>query len=483
MSALTEHFLSLWDFLIANCFERPSLLALLCTTCSIALFVFLATATKRKPQVYIVDYSCAKCPDDTKTSLETLFYFMKSLGSISDKDILFQSKVFLKSGIGEEAYVPRANLAKGRHLSMEDSYNQAQILVVGAVDMVLKKTGISPQQIDILVINCGLFNPTPSLSALLVNHFKMRSDVKAFHLAGMGCSAGLISLGLAGDLLQVHCNTARYALIASSEVIQALYDGKERPMMVTNCLFRSAGNALVLSNRREDKQRAKFQVMHVIRVNSAQNDDAHHVVEMREDEEGICGASLSPQLIKVASNALTMNIESLAPRVLPLAELCKAGWSMAQKSVLKKKGVQPFVPNFKLAFEHFCIHPGGRTVIEGVGKGLNLSTYDIEPSAMALHRFGNTSCSGVWYILAYMEAKERLKKGDRVWQIGLGSGFKCTSAVLRVLKDLHCEYSNPWHDCVHRYPCHGDLQKQPHIASLSESLYKHLDVSPDFKLS
>ncbi|MCO5582393.1 hypothetical protein L7F22_036288 [Adiantum nelumboides] len=81
----------------------------------------------------------------------------------------------------------------------------------------------------------------------------------------------------------------------------------------------------------------------------------HTVVELREDEEGICGASLSPQLIKVTSNALTMNIESLAPRVLPLAELCKAGWNMAQKSVLKKKGVQPFVPNFKLAFEH--LHP------------------------------------------------------------------------------------------------------------------------------
>ncbi|KAI5081288.1 hypothetical protein GOP47_0004471 [Adiantum capillus-veneris] len=471
-----QSLISSWGTDIVDSSKCSSLFTLLLTMCSMALFLFLLKI-RRKPAVYVIDYSCAKCPDDTKTSLETMLYFLMGLGNIPDRDILFQSKVFLKSGIGEEAHIPRANLTKGRYLSMEDSYNQAHIIVVGAVDMVLKKAGISPRLIDILVVNCGLFNPTPSLSALLVNYFKMRSDVKTFHLAGMGCSASLISLGLARDLLQVHRNRARYALIASSEVIQALYVGKERPMMVTNCLFRSAGNAVVLSNRREDKKRAKMQVMHVVRVNMARHDGAHHVVEMREDEEGICGASLSPQLVKVASDALTVNIKSLAPRVLPLTELCKAGWNMAQKDVLKKKGVQPFVPNFKLAFEHFCIHPGGRAVIEGVGKGLKLSRYDIEPSAMALHRFGNTSCSGVWYILAYMEAKERLKKGDRVWQIGLGSGFKCTSAVLRVLKDLHCEPNNPWYDCVHRYPLCEDLQKQPHIASVVASLPKYFDVS------
>ncbi|MCO5612857.1 hypothetical protein L7F22_067128 [Adiantum nelumboides] len=100
-----------------------------------------------------------------------------------------------------------------------------------------EEKGISSQQIDILVVDCGLFNPTPSLSALLVNHFKMRSNVKAFHFADMGCNAGFISLGLARDLLQVHRATTRYVLAASSEVIQAVYDGKERPTMVTNCLL------------------------------------------------------------------------------------------------------------------------------------------------------------------------------------------------------------------------------------------------------
>ena len=58
-------------------------------------------------------------------------------------------------------------------------------------------------QVDILIVNCSLFNPTPSLSAMIVNHFKMKSNTVTYNLSGMGCSAGVISLSLARELLQV----------------------------------------------------------------------------------------------------------------------------------------------------------------------------------------------------------------------------------------------------------------------------------------
>lgn len=58
-------------------------------------------------------------------------------------------------------------------------------------------------QVDILVVNCSIFCPTPSLSAMIVNRFKMRPDVITYNLGGMGCSAGLIAISLVRELLQV----------------------------------------------------------------------------------------------------------------------------------------------------------------------------------------------------------------------------------------------------------------------------------------
>lgn len=77
--------------------------------------------------------------------------------------------------------------------------------------------GLSPRDIDILVVNCSLFNPTPSLSAMVVNHFKMRGDIISYNLAGMGCSAGIIAIDLAQRLLKTE--PGKYALVVSTENI------------------------------------------------------------------------------------------------------------------------------------------------------------------------------------------------------------------------------------------------------------------------
>ncbi|KAM0951166.1 putative very-long-chain 3-oxoacyl-CoA synthase [Dioscorea sansibarensis] len=52
-----------------------------------------------------------------------------------------------------------------------------------------------------------------------------------------------------------------------------------------------------------------------------------------------------------------------------------------------------YVTDFKLAFEHFCIHAGGRGILDEVAKRLKLSEWDMEPSRMTIYRFGNTSSS------------------------------------------------------------------------------------------
>jgi predicted naringenin-chalcone synthase len=57
-------------------------------------------------------------------------------------------------------------------------------------------------QIDI-IITAGDWVPLPSMSAMIANHFKMRSNVRNYSLGGQGCACGVITVELAAQLLKV----------------------------------------------------------------------------------------------------------------------------------------------------------------------------------------------------------------------------------------------------------------------------------------
>lgn len=80
-------------------------------------------------------------------------------------------------------------------------------------------------QINFVITNSSLFNPTPSLSAAIMNHFKMAATTINYSLGGMGCSAGVIALDLARELLTTHPNSV--ALVVSHEnITRSYYTGR-----------------------------------------------------------------------------------------------------------------------------------------------------------------------------------------------------------------------------------------------------------------
>uniref|UniRef100_A0A6V7QQM7 3-ketoacyl-CoA synthase n=1 Tax=Ananas comosus var. bracteatus TaxID=296719 RepID=A0A6V7QQM7_ANACO len=411
--------------------------------CSAAL-VFLSTLyflTRPRP-VYLVDFSCYK-PDPARKCTRAIFMERSALtGSFTPDNLDFQRKILERSGLGESTYLPDAVLNVPPNPSMAEARKEARAVMFGAVDELLAKTNVRPKDIGVLVVNCSLFNPTPSLSAMVINHYKLRGNVVSYNLGGMGCSAGLISVDLAKDLLRVHPNS--YALVISMENITLnWYFGNSRSMLVSNCLFRMGGAAILLSNRRSDRRRSKYELVHTVRTHKGADDRCFSCVTQEEDSVGKIGVSLSKDLMVVAADALKTNITTLGPLVLPVSEQLVFLATLIAKKVFKMK-IKPYIPDFKLAFEHFCIHAGGRAVLDELEKNLQLSDWHMEPSRMTLYRFGNTSSSSLWYELAYTEAKGRIRKRDRIWQIAFGSGFKCNSAVWKALRTVNpAEEKNP----------------------------------------
>ncbi|KAL9256213.1 3-ketoacyl-CoA synthase 11-like protein [Drosera capensis] len=422
---------------------------IICST-SLVFFGTLYLVTRPRP-VYLVNFSCYKADEERKCSRQIFVERSGLTGLFTQENLNFQRKILERSGLGESTYLPEAVMNVPPNPCMAEARKEAEAVMLGALDELFAKTNVEPRDIGILVVNCSLFNPTPSLSAMVVNHYKLRGNIVTYNLGGMGCSAGLISIDLARQLLQVHPNS--YAVVISMENITLnWYFGNDRSMLVSNCLFRVGGAAILLSNKRSDRWRSKYQLVHTVRTHKGADDKCFTCVSQQEDSEGKVGVSLSKDLMAVAGEALKANITTLGPLVLPMSEQLLFFVTLVGRKLFKMK-LKPYIPDFKLAFEHFCIHSGGRAVLDELEKNLQLSDWHMEPSWMTLNRFGNTSSSSLWYELAYTEGKGRVRRGDRLWQIAFGSGFKCNSAVWKALRTVNpAKEKNPWMEEIHLFP-------------------------------
>ncbi|KAF7837391.1 3-ketoacyl-CoA synthase 20-like [Senna tora] len=430
-------------------FTLPPLLLL--PSCLASLFLAHRFMVRGPTNVFLVDFACFKPDISCLCSKDMLLDRAARVGFLSEESLKLVRKIVDRSGLGPNTYVPEALLEIPPNLALIEARKETQTVFFGAIDELLEKTGVDARDIDILVVNCSLFNPTPSLADMVVNRYKLRGNILCYNLSGMGCSAGVLAIDLAKNLLQSHPNS--YALVLSTENgISSMYWGNNPSMLLVNCLFRMGGSAALLSSHSSDAGRSSYRLLHTLRTHVGADDNSYNCVMQQEDDEHKVGVALSKELMNVARDALKIHITTLGPLVLPVSEKLKFLGNLIQRKVLKRK-IEGYIPDFRRAFEHFCIHTGGRAVLDRMQKSLNLDDWYMEPSRMSLYRFGNTSSSSVWYELAYCEAKGRVKKGDRVWQMAFGSGFKCNTAVWLALKTIEpASNKSPWRDEIHHFP-------------------------------
>jgi 3-ketoacyl-CoA synthase len=407
---------------------------------------------RRGRDVYLVEYGCFRPKACYRTPFATCLEHAHLMPYLVDEEsVAFAMRLLERSGLGEETCVPDAYHYMPPDRSLRASREEAELVIFAAVDDVFAKTAplIKPADIDVLIVNCSIFTPVPVFADMVVSRYMLRADVKVVNLSGMGCSAGLVSVGLAKNVLQTAPPGTR-VLIVSTEILSSqYYVGTERAMLLPNCLFRMGAAAMILSNSADQ---ARFRLRRVVRTVTAARDADYRCVFQEEDDNGNTGIRLSKDLATTAGYALKNNIAAFGPLVLPAWEQLLVALSMIKRKLLRGRAkVRLYRPDFRTAFEHICIHAGGRGVIDEVQHGLGLSDDDVEASRMTLHRFGNTSSSSVLYELAYLEAKGRMGMGDRVWMISFGAGFDCNSVAWECLKPA-ADADGPWADCITRYP-------------------------------
>ncbi|KAK1262350.1 3-ketoacyl-CoA synthase 4 [Acorus gramineus] len=427
------------------------LLPVLCILIYLAIQHYLS----RPLPVYLLDFSCLRPPRHHRIPTSA-FLEHATLLNYFDKDSLeFMSKIITLSGQGEETYLPTPLHYFPPKTGLRDSIGEAHSLFFPVIDDLFSKTRVTPRDVDVLIVNCSGFCPSPSLSSIIVNRYAMRDDIKSFNLSGMGCSAGTIGIDVARTLLRKRENS--YAVIVSTEILSTgWYAGKDKRKLLLNCLFRMGCSAVMLTNKREEKSSSKYRLVKLLRTQRAFDDKAYRSAIREEDSEGITGFTLERGLLQVAADTLRDNVFGLGLSVLPLREKIVYGFHMLV-SKLFKKGDQ-YVPDFSSSIQHYCLPASGMAVVREIGKGLKMRKEEMEAALMTFQRFGNQSSSSMWYQMAYMEAKRKVKEGDKVCQLAMGSGPKCNSVVWESLRDSSLDEAKkgPWFDCIGRYPLNDD---------------------------
>lgn len=435
------------------------LLALIC----LLAYIFIA---KRSPKVFLLDFACYKPPPSQMSSKERFLERFKVFGNSNEANLEFMKKCLMRSGLGDKTYLPASFLRDPPDLGLQETRQDVEDVMYGAVDAVLEKTGVNPKDIGILIVTCTVLNVEPSLADMIVNRYKLGDNVRVYNMVCMGCSAGLRAVGLAQSLLKVHPNT--YALLVSPEnVYQVVYRGNDKSKILMNFPLRVGGAAVLLSNRPSDHDKAKLQLLHTVHTHTAAADHSYRSIYDSDDNEGLLGVNVSRELLVAAIGAVEANIRSLGPLVLPYSEQFRYIVNYLTRR-FNIADVKPYTPNFKKGIQHVFPHVGTKPVLDEFEKNLGFDATDVEAARMNLYRFGNTCSASVWYSVSYSEAKRRIKKGENLWLITFGSGFKCSSAVWRALRNIdnHDEL-NPWIDEIDEFPV--DLRNMQSFAEVFDA--------------
>ncbi|KAJ0558861.1 putative very-long-chain 3-oxoacyl-CoA synthase [Helianthus annuus] len=135
----------------------------------IFFIVFKTFFMSSSPPIYLVDYSCFKPPSFWRLPFSSFLEHSRIVHSLDQQSVDFMTKVLVSSGQSQSTCIPPPLHYIPPRSTHEDAIKEAQIVLFTVFEDLLSKTQLSPRDIDIIIVNCSGFCPSPSLSAIIVN--------------------------------------------------------------------------------------------------------------------------------------------------------------------------------------------------------------------------------------------------------------------------------------------------------------------------
>ena len=265
-----------------------------------------------------------------------------------------------------------------------------------AAEECLKRAGMTPQDIDMIItVSCTGFM-IPSLDAHLINRMGFRSDVRRMPFTELGCAAGAMALGRATDYLQSRANGN--ALIIAVELPSLTFQRKDisQANLISSILFGDGAAAVIVSGK-PDAPGPRILVSETYTF---------------PDSLGAMGFDLKDSGFHIL---LSKDVpEMIGEKIEGLVD-----------GFLSRHGVP------REQIRGWILHPGGSRLLSNVEKNLGLSKCDTQPSWDILGSVGNLSSATILFILQEWLEKRPLKQGDIAFAAAFGPGFSAEFLLLQ----------------------------------------------------
>lgn len=264
-----------------------------------------------------------------------------------------------------------------RHISTDDTTIS---MASKAADQAIKNAGISPNDIDLILV------ATMSPQAVLpCTACEVQKSIQADQATCFDLNAACSGFLYAYNTAQAYIASEVYktVLVIGTETLSNLVDWKDRGTCI---LFGDGAGAVVLSATEEG-------VYSTVTHSDGQKKDA---------------------LTCDLGSVIKMNGQEIFKFAVKQIPICI-------QELLEKKHLAVS------DITYFVLHQANKRIIEAVAKRLHV---DLEHFPMNLQEYGNTSSASIPILLHEMNEKNMLRRGDKVIMAGFGAGLTWGATLL-----------------------------------------------------
>jgi len=271
-------------------------------------------------------------------------------------------------------------------------------LCVPAAERALADAGVSPEQLDMVIVSTVTPDMTFPATGCLVQDRIGARNAGAFDLVS-GCTGFIYGIGLADGMISN--GACDYVLVISGEVLTRITDWTDRSTCV---LFGDGAGAAVVGLAEPGTG-----VLSYVLESYGQHGD------LLKLPAGGTRQPLTPELLAQHENCIRMEgheLYKLAVRGVP-----EVGETAMEKAGVEAKDIAWVV-----------MHQANKRILDAAAKRLGVPD---ERVVVNVDRYGNTSAASIPIALDEVYREGHMAPGDLVLLVGFGAGFTLGAAVVR----------------------------------------------------